>query len=214
MNFETLFKEEIKKLGVLMVESPWHNKDFYAAWLAQTYYFAKDTTRLLMLCGARVSREHQKLHFRFIEHAAEEKGHESLLLRDLKNLGFQIDDIEEFPSAAGFYQSQYYWIDHRSPFAFFGYILALEGLAADYGKPAYQKANDAFGGGTTSFLKVHAEEDVDHTEKALKEVLALPPEAVKMIEANFKLAVRFYASILKDCKEFAAERGKTNRKAS
>jgi len=203
MKFSELFKKEINELGKILVEAPWHNEKFYTAWLAQTYYFVKESSRLLMLCGSRIPQENTQLHFRFIKHAAEEKGHEFLLLKDLKKLGHSVEEVLEFSSTAGFYQSQYFWIEHRNPLAFFGYVLVLEGLASVHGDRVHAQALKAFGSEATSFLKVHAEEDPDHTEKALKELESLSGESMRAVEENFRLALGAYAQILRDCQHYA-----------
>lgn len=214
MDFQFYCKNQIKSVGAKVIEAPWDNREFYSAWLSQTYFFAKDTTRLLMLCGSHLSRDYQSLHTRFIEHVNEERGHEFLLLRDLKTLGFKIEEFAELPITAGFYQSQYYWIQHRSPFAFFGYILALEALGSEYGTLIYKKVQAAFGASATTFLRVHAEEDVDHTKKAYEALNAIPEQALGLVRENFNLCVGFYGSIIQECKPNSARESLTLKPAA
>lgn len=199
MDIKKIYTSGMKTLGQTVVEAPWKDATFYASWLAQTYYFVKDNTRLLMLCGSRVSLQDQKLHIRLIEHASEEKGHEMLLVRDLNKLGRKVEEIPQFSSTAGFYQSQYYWIEHCHPIAFFGYIILLEGLGAEYAPKVGKMAGEAHGAAATSFLRVHGEEDTSHIESAFKELAALPSEHIAMVAENFRLALGFYEAIVKDC---------------
>ena len=60
---------------------PWENEDFYADYLAQTYYFVCHSTRLL---GRSLSYFHvndkDDLYKRFKDHISEEDNHSTLLL--------------------------------------------------------------------------------------------------------------------------------------
>ncbi|HWU44947.1 MAG TPA: hypothetical protein VN132_15950, partial [Bdellovibrio sp.] len=48
---------------------PWEDKNFYCAWLAQTTYYVRHSTRLLALGGALAPLQQQELHNRFLKHA-------------------------------------------------------------------------------------------------------------------------------------------------
>lgn len=201
MKLKSLYDQEIKQLGRQVVEAPWKNKEFYAYWLAQTYYFVKDNTRLLMLCGSRVDLKDQRTHHRLIEHCAEEKGHEMLLVRDLAKLGYKVTDFPQLPATAGFYQSQYYWIEHRHPMAFFGYIILLEGLGAEYAPKVFRQVQEAHGASAATFLRVHGEEDISHIQNAFKELEGLAADVSQMVEENFVLGVGLYSSMVRECQE-------------
>jgi thiaminase len=178
-----------------LVEAPWEDKEFYANWLSQTYYFVSNSTRLISLAGSLFPDN--MLHHRFVDHAKEERNHELLLTNDLKHLGKNLQN--EFASTSGFYQSQVFWMFFRSPASFFGYILCLEGIAVDYGQKAFDRVKAAHGLKASNFLKVHSEEDVDHLDKAFELLERMTPEQRQHIEQNLRQCVAMYTGILEEC---------------
>lgn len=199
MKLETILKQKVQEAGDSLSSFNWENKNNYVNWLSQTYYFARMTTRLLTLVSSHLPYEDSGLHTRFIDHAGEEKNHDILLMRDLKNLGYNVAEIQELPVTAAFYQSQYYWIQHKSPLSFFGYILILESLAANFGDEAYQRISKAHGKDCASFMRVHATEDKKHTDEALKNIAGLPENIKKQIVENLGVSTGLYIKILQDC---------------
>lgn len=196
-NFEQRILEKLDKVGASLVAMPWENRNVYGNWLAQTYFFVRYSTRFLLLVGGRLNPDETRLHMRFIQHANEEKGHEKMLMTDLQNLGMKISQFSELCSTSGFYQSQFYWIEHVEPLSFFGYIILLEGIAAKFGALAFEKTEKTHGVKASNFMKVHAQEDPDHLEKALKEIASLDEKTVQHIEKNFNQAADLYAMMLK-----------------
>jgi len=202
-NFRRSYDAEMSGLKKAGSVFPWENPEAYKMWLGQTYYFARMTTRFLALTGAHLDLSYDQLHQRFMDHVREERGHERILLQDLKAMGAEIHEIPELASTAGFYQSQFYWIQHRHPLSFFGYIITLEGLALEYGTEACRRAASAHGPKAANFLKVHAEEDKDHTEKAFQQLesLHLDSKIEGLIIENFKLSTQLYKLMLKEAAE-------------
>jgi thiaminase len=167
---------------------PWENKAVYADWLAQTYYYVRHSTRLLAASAARFPYDPRgnTLHHRFGAHMAEENKHELLCTHDLKVLGDSIDAHPEHASTRMFYEPQYFKIEHQDPIVLFGYILPLEAIAPLQGKLVEQKVTAKFGPKCASFLKVHAEEDVDHLEKALAMLAEVDEERKRLIVENLE----------------------------
>jgi hypothetical protein len=178
---------------------PWDSKTAYQNWLAQTYRYVSHSTRLLVLAASRFSVGNDTLHYRFIQHAGEESRHEILASRDLEYLGYSVDSIPEYSSTSGFYQSQYYWIEHVSPISFFGYILFLEAMAVKQAGYAYQIVDKSHGPRAGNFLRVHSEEDPDHLEKAFEMLKGITQAEEKMIQANFSVSAGLYAGLLHAC---------------
>jgi hypothetical protein len=166
----------------------------YGLWLAQAYFFVQHSTPLLALsCGRSVTN--RSYHLRCISHLNEEKGHDRLLLNDLKSLGFSIQDFPEFASTSAFYQSQYYWIEHINPISFLGYIYVLEALADLQGKI---KADQAKGFQADSFLKLHADEDAGHLEQAEKLISTFSDVDQLQIVNNARQSSLLYQIIVRD----------------
>lgn len=197
---QKIYNEMMPQLGEAVHTFPWEKPEAYAQWLGQTYYFANITTRLLTLASARMSLEQQNLHIRFIDHAKEERGHEKMLINDLKAIGHKIDQITELPATAALYQSQFYWIEHQNPMAFFGYIIMLEGLGADHGFHMYTEAKKHHGEKAAVFLKVHSTEDIDHVNKAMQQIEDLDPKTEALVVENFRLAASFYLEMMRNAK--------------
>lgn len=168
----------LKKFESVMAESktafhnfPWEDAYAYAMWLQQTFYFVENSTRLVALTGARFPTSRNDFHRRFMEHCAEEMGHEKLLIHDIKALKLGPIDLPVLPQTQVFYQTQYYWIDRVDPIAFYGYLLYLEGLAAHHASHAIERVKAKHGPSALTFLKLHAEEDEGHIEKAFETIM-------------------------------------------
>lgn len=179
--------------------TPWREKTVYGAFLAQTNYYVSHSTRLLALAASRFRFSEEQLHRRFIKHATEEMSHETLALRDLKNLGFSLRQFTEFPSTRAFYQTQYYMIEHVSPWSFWGYILMLEGLAVTKGAWLYNEIKQHHGEKAGSFVKVHAAEDVGHMAEAEKAMESLPERERPLVIEQIANSCFYYCSMLEQC---------------
>jgi len=197
------YDESIERLG-LMLDYPWDSPEFYAAWLTQSYYYSRRVTRILLLASANSTMEQQKVHRRMMTHASEEKGHELLAERDVKDLGYDVQSIGEFSVTRGFYATQYFTIEHVSPESLFGWILPLEGLAIHYGKEIWNRVKSNTSA-PTRFLDVHVNEDPDHVGSAFSTVNGMSAEHHAQICANMDFTVNTYFSILKNCREFAQQ---------
>lgn len=174
----------------------WKNKASYANWSAQTFYIVNHTTRLFSLAAAKTPMERNDFHNRFLKHMAEEKGHENLASTDLKALGFKLSDFPELPSTAALYRSQYYWIHQVSAYSFFGYLIALEGLAATAGKEVRQILSEAHVANSTKFIKVHSEEDLGHIEEVFEWLAKMPEAEQEHVYKNLVTSLNYYSGML------------------
>lgn len=181
-------------------EFPWTDRRAYGDWLAQTYYYVRHSTRLLACASARFSQDAlgDALHYRFASHISEEKRHEQLALHDLKRLGLSLEEFHERHSTRLFFEPQYYKIEHEAPSALFGYILPLEAIGPACGKEVCAQVAAAFGPKCDSFLRVHAEEDVDHIEKALQLIGTVPEGERAFLLRNLEQTAYAYCAMLRD----------------
>jgi thiaminase len=182
---------------------PWDNREAYAQFLAQTYYYVCHSTRLLAAAAGRFSQEDQAFHKRFLKHTDEENSHELLALRDLANLGFNIKDFRELPQTRTMYEIQYYKIEHRDPAALMGYILALETMAGQVLGPVKERLTTIYGKECARFIQVHADEDPDHIEKALKVMETLREGRHEAIDHNLEQTAICYSDMLAAAKAHA-----------
>jgi thiaminase len=185
---------------------PFDKREVYGDWLAQTYYYVRHSTRLLAASAARFPQtpKGDTLHHRFGAHIGEEKKHERLLIHDLKALSLSLETLPEHASTRMFYEPQYFKIEHQSPVALFGYILPLEAIAAKSGPKTVERVKSAYGElSCSSFLRVHAEEDPDHVDKAFDALERLDADELALIKQNITQTVYAYSAMLADIRSRA-----------
>lgn len=193
-----LLHAHVKRIGEKLATSPWEDLNFYAEFLAQTYYQVRHSTRLLAAAAARFDHDADgnSLHVRFAAHMAEEKSHERLCVHDLKHVKKSIDDYTELPSTRQFYEPQYYKIEHQAPIVLFGYILPLESLGPAFGTTITRRATAAHGAAGTTFLAVHSEEDTGHLDKAFAMLEHAAAREKQLIEQNIEQTAYAYLGML------------------
>lgn len=172
----------------------------YAQFLAQTYYFVSHSTRLLALAAARFPIEQEELHHRFIQHISEEKGHHLIALKDLENLGYDIHTLPELYSTRLLYEPQYYKCAFLDPTAFFGYILALEGIASIRGRSLYPAITEKYGNDKCTFIYIHAKDDQGHLESAFLYLTKLTESQLDLVKINFIQSCHAYRLFLEEIK--------------
>jgi uncharacterized ferritin-like protein (DUF455 family) len=179
-----------------MVESvekyPWKDKKAYGLYLSQTYYYVVHSTRLLALAAGNMKIDDTPFHRRFLEHAHEEKGHEIMVLNDMKALGFDINDFPELPHTRLFWEPQYYKIEHIDPLTLMGYIIALETIACSQCPRVKKMIEGTYPKESMSFVTTHGDDDPDHVQKAWQLINSLPEQRKKWIEENFAQTVVAY----------------------
>lgn len=175
------------------------NKHAYANFLAQTYYYVSHSTRLLAFAAGMYKGDEEKLFRRYIKHISEESSHEILALKDLEELGFGIEQFPELPETKQLWEAQYYKVLHTDPTVFMGYILALEAFACRYFPIFLEKLEAHYGPKAVRFVKLHAEEDPDHVDKAVEFILSLDASRTNEIEFNMLQTSKSYAYMLNAC---------------
>jgi pyrroloquinoline quinone (PQQ) biosynthesis protein C len=198
MTFEKIqeiSKEAQTRLTKMTERFPWENRDAYISWLAQTYEYASRSTRILALTAGHFPLDKTLHATRFIQHAAEEKGHDRLLSNDAKALGVDLLTVPALPEAEAFHKSLYFWIYQGRPSVILGWVLCLETVAVQNGPAAYKRVKNAFGDRAASFLRVHAHEDPDHVAKAIETVRQLSEEDRKDVGHGLKLYASLYENI-------------------
>ncbi len=169
------------------------DKEIYAEWLAQTYFFVRHSTSLLGF--ALPYLKHDQLKHRFEHHMGEEDRHDLLALKDLQKLGKDICDYQEMSQTQAFYQSQYYRITFEGGTSLLGYILFLEALAVGWGQQSYENIKNVHGGAVL-FLKVHAEEDPHHVDEAMNAIMGLSPAEQDIICRNLRYSADIYQNMI------------------
>ncbi|RJX69368.1 hypothetical protein DZ860_15395 [Vibrio sinensis] len=175
----------------------WENKNKYADYIAQTYFYTSHSVRLIGSALMHTSVSDSALFNYFANHVKEEQNHEKLALADLKRLGFSIDDFNERSSCRLMWQSQYYYPHHAGSHLLLGYIIALELLALHRAPSIVERVS---GGNVKSspnkFMRVHAEEDVHHVKLACDLIDSLPCEKKEQVIKNFHQGLYSYRQLL------------------
>ena len=191
-------RECLSQIGAAVESFDWTDRVSYGDWLAQTYFYVRHSTRLLASAAARFdfSEHGDALHHRFGVHISEEKKHELLALHDIKAIGLTFEQFPERHSTRSFYEPQYYKVEHQDPLSLFGYILVLEGLGIVRGRWIAERVETAFGKACATFVKVHAEDDPDHLDKAFKILEGVNQAQQDRIELNMHQTTFSYLALL------------------
>lgn len=169
------------------------DKDVYAEWLAQTYFFVRHSTPLLGFALPHLKNDELKRHFE--HHLGEEERHDLIALKDIERLGRKINEFQEMNLTKAFYQSQYYRISFENGTSLLGYILLLEGMAVTWGQKMYGEIKDVHKN-SIFFLKVHAEEDPHHLDGAIDTIMRLSLEEQRLILDNLRYSDEIYKGML------------------
>jgi thiaminase len=193
---EKEFRKYLDQIGESLLHFPWEDQDAYASWLAQTYFFVRHTTSMICLSAAKFGPQNRQEHMHAIHHLAEERGHDQLLLNDLKHLGYEIKDFSEEPVTQLFYQNQYYMIEKEGPASHLGYALLLEAAAAQFGPALHDKICRRHGQPAGTFLEVHTKADQDHAKEGLDALLSMEPHHAQSAMKNLRQSALLYEIIL------------------
>jgi len=192
-DLSALFNETLETFSNL----PWNDKNFYSEWLAQTYFMVAQTPRLICLAAARFGIEEDSLHRSMVNHFSDEDKHEYVILDDLKNLGFSIEDFSENPETQLIHQKLFYSIDRIDPVAIFGRILFLEMLAASIDEKFLSKIEPFYRAEQYNFLRIHLEEDIEHVKKAMSSISGLSEHKQLIIGDEFYMTGYLYQEFMK-----------------
>lgn len=168
------------------------------------------STRLLAIASGQCSLNNENLHNKFIDHALEEKGHASICMTDIKMLGFKYQDLPQTIQSSVLFQTQYYWITQVTPAALYGYILVLEAFAAKFGPKIFEVVSQAHGIKTTNFIRVHAEDDIEHIETGLLEISKLSDFEIESATKNLVICAEVYRNMLTKIASLSANKDMTS----
>jgi hypothetical protein len=195
-SLQSIFDEKVELIGEAVMKYPWERESAYASWLAQTYHFVRHTTTMIAMSAARFGVHDRASHYQMIHHLAEERGHDLLLVRDLENLGWTLDQFPPLAETRLFYQNQYYMINHENPASHAGYSLMLEGLAAVVAPNVYPKLAKLYGKDTCEFIHTHLTVDQAHYGDGAKELSGLAPVQMEGVLRNLEESCLLYTLIL------------------
>lgn len=185
-------------LSIPFVQHGWRGElslESYIAFLTQAYHHVKQTTPLLMACGARVPHSAEWLRDAMAHYIEEELGHQEWILNDIKVCGGDAEAVRQgMPDMPAELMCAYAYdlINRRNPIGFLGMVLVLEGtsikLATEAARNTQKNLNlpdNAF-----TYLTSHGALDISHMEFYAGLVNRLEDEADKAFIIH--TAKRFY----------------------
>ncbi len=198
--FNQRLEEILKKQEAHFADCPWENREFYAFWLSQSSYFVNHSTRLL---GLAISQAPNGIHpylKRNAEHILEEFGHEAMAERDVKALGYKLEDFPELFPTKIFYRNQYHGIQKFGAHYLIGYTIFLESISARLGPGLAKRLMKAFPSAHL-FIKVHAEDDQEHIVNITNQLRTLDAKQMEEVIESMTMASEGYLQILEQIKD-------------
>ncbi len=181
----------------------WANSELYAKWLAQSYYYTSYSTRMLAFAASWTDSTEQGYYRRSLQHIREEQGHDLIAKNDLEKLGGSLSEIPELGVTRSLWEPQFFKMQ-KEPAALLGYILSLEELAVKTFAPLHGKIAEHYPKEACRFVKVHADDDPDHVEEAMKQIEACTPEQQASIYANYTQTCDLYRLMLEEIESHAS----------
>lgn len=183
--------------------------DIYIRYLIETYHMVKHTVHMLALGVAGAGPDRTDLRDWFIEQLDEERNHDLLLLKDLKNLGVPEEVVKKTRpgrGARGLITQNYYMTTYGNPVGILGVASLTEGLGATAATQMAECLNSLYRipRNATTFLRSHGGFDVKHIEdvrRAINEIMR-PDELEYVIHAR-RMTIYTYGQMFDDALEGA-----------
>ena len=188
----------IEDMKNVMGTQPWDDASFYGLWLAQTYFYVRNATRVLAKAAYRCTHDEEPIHKKLLQGINEEKNHEIMATNDLKTIGFSLSSFQEMPATTAYYQTLLAAIDYDGPYALLGYFVTLEGLGAIGCDYIFETAFGKFGKMATQFLRVHTRVDKHHFDDGIDFIETLPADKQALVERYVKVSSLLYINMLKE----------------
>lgn len=199
MKASEIIEREVRSLQDVYSSLPWENKEFYKNYIAQTYFYVRNATRVLSKAAYKCSHYDNELHRRLIQSIIEERNHEIMAINDLKELGSDIKYYQESPETAAYHLTLMAQIDLEGPYALIGYFVPIEGLAGIGADNVLNNLLNTYGKKASQFLRVHIRVDAHHYHEGVQYIDTLPQDlqdiAVKNAKLSSELFHRFLLSV-------------------
>jgi hypothetical protein len=170
----------------------------YIRYLTDVYYYAKHSSQVIALAGARSLAANRPLGEYLFKHAAEEVGHEDWAREDLVKLGLPVASLNAGrPSSpcALMIALEYYWATVANPVGLFGWMYVLEALGDDLG---HAVAGAISKSDATKFVGMHGDADHHHIQDIEAVLETAVPDARDAADILYVagLSARLYSEIV------------------
>ncbi|MEV5753112.1 iron-containing redox enzyme family protein [Actinoallomurus sp. NPDC052308] len=203
---EREFKSEIENNPLIeLVLGGEMKREHYIGYLRETYHMVRHTSRMLSLAGARLGDDYRGLRDWFFEQAREENNHDLFCVKDLKNLGEDVDRVLSVPPMPGSWAlvaQNYYMATYGSPLGILGVASLTEGLGAGLGKVVADTLKQQYGleRGQVTFIKSHAGLDARHIEdvkQAVDGLLVRDSDLDEVVQGR-RMTIHYYGQMFRD----------------
>lgn len=201
---ESQFETKLNEINAVIERFPWEDTKAYAAWLAQQYYLVRHSSRLLGLALSKI--DDPTVRNEYVNHLHGERGHDDLLLKDLKTLGYKLEDFPELISTRLLVHNQYFWLNNATQDSLFGYAQYLEGISV-FSVPKVIQRLEAKNVKALAFLKVHADSDEIHYPEGFARIHRNKVDWVKEIVPNLEESHALYAKMFEEIEGSLTARG-------
>jgi hypothetical protein len=178
----------------------------YAGFLVQLYPIVSNFCPLMAAAVGRCADRHSNLRQYLYEHIEHEKGHETMVVNDLEQLGYKYDDLQKInagPAARAMISYNYYAIDRIDPHYVVGMIYVLELMSFGYASKIAQSISKAIDRPIPrgfSFLDSHGILDDDHLANLIELIQSLESpnfveKVVDSVDMNFYLFRQFISDL-------------------
>jgi len=198
ITIENCFEAKLNEIDAMIRDYPWENPEAYCAWLAQQYYLVRHSSRLLGLALSKI--DDATVRNEYVNHLHGERGHDELLLKDLKTLGRKVEDYPELPSARLLIHNQYYWLNHATHDSLFGYAQYLEGISV-FSAPRVIERLEKAKSPALAFLRVHADSDEIHYPEGFARIHRNKVDWQKEILPNLEESHAMYARMFTELRQ-------------
>lgn len=174
----------------------------YKGFVQETYHYVKHTTRFFVAAASRMPEEYERSRKMLIEYAADESGHETYLLNDLKTLGEDPEKIRasepliETEALTGYH---YYLAMFGNPVGIWGNVYAVEGFSNDQSAKAAETLMRTLNlpRGAVSFLISHGKFDIAHFNNAKNFIqkMIVRSEDERAVSYCARAALELYATM-------------------
>ncbi len=174
-----------------------YTRQRYAQLLMSLYPIVSHFCPLMAAAAGRCADRHPELRLYLYDHIEDEKGHESMVLDDLSNIGWDSSNVATAlpcPPVQAMLAYNYYAIDRIDPHYVIGMVYVLEIVSSVYGAKVAQAISKAIDQPITrgfSFLESHATLDDDHLAELRKLVQSIRQPGIEDLLAN-SVSMNFY----------------------
>ena len=195
--------EELPQLQAMLGGT--FSKSSYAKFLIQLYPIVSNFCPVMAAAAGRCADRYANLRNYLYEHIEHEKGHETMVMNDLEQLGYKCDDlltVNPGPAARAMLAYNYYAIDRIDPHYVIGMLYVLELMSSGYASNIAQSISRAIDHPIArgfSFLDSHGTLDDDHLADLIGLIQTIEsPELVEKVVDSVGMNYYLFRQVISD----------------